>query len=517
MKKQKIAYYAYVLSLMILILGLSISKSFMSIGVIGLAVAWVINGDYKISLSRYWRRKDIFIFSFCYSIFILAAISSDNWTETFRLLKLRLPIFAIPFFINGIHKFDFKTTRFLLNYLLFSTFFTTFVGLGMFINDSNSFQENARGLSSFISSIRLSTLLVFCICLIGWMIHRKPKLLYFNRIFYILIACWFFAFILLMKSLNGLFILAFIAWATSIIFIFYFKTRSRKVIFFIVSIFCPVLVITLFVSEYIEFYNYEKVDFASLQQYTKEGNLYLHENNGDVENGHYVRIYISDVELEQEWTKKSDSTYQNKREILIRYMSSKGLRKDREGFAQLTDKDIKNVEKNVPNYRFANPLNIRGRIYETFWELEKYERTGDPNGKSLSTRLQLWKTCIKMIKENGITGYGEHNIKEILRVEYEKTAPPMDNPNRMRPHNQFLYILLIGGYISLIVFVFCIFQPFLSPNRMWYMTFVVLCIGFLAMLNDDTLNTQAGISQFSLLFTLFSANILTFNKNHRKL
>lgn len=483
----------------------------MSIGTIGLAVAWLVNGSYKRSLFRYWKRKDIFIFSFCYSIFLLAAITSKNWDETGRLLQLRLPIFAIPFFINGIYKLDYKTTRFLVNYLIFSTLLTTLIGLAFFIQDTNSFHENARELSNFISSIRLSTLLVFCIALIGWMYVIRPHLFYLHRFFYITIAIWFFIFILLMKSMNGVFILAFVGWATCILYIFRAPKSSNKVLFFSATIITPIVILSFFLSEYVNFYNYEKVDFNNLEKTTAHGNPYLHENNGDVENGHYVRIYISDIELSEEWEKRSSIPYFDRREIILRYMSSKGLRKDKDGFAQLTEKDIQHIENNIPNYRYANPLNFKARIYETIWELDKYERTGNPNGKSLSTRIQLWKSCLHLIKENGITGYGEDNLREILRIEYEKTAPPMDNPNRMRPHNQYLYILLMGGYLSLIVFVFCLFQPFLAPQRMRYMTFVILWIGLLAMLNDDTLNTQAGIAQYAALFTLFSANILTFD------
>src|SRR5690606_36328163 len=107
-------------------------------------------------------------------------------------------------------------------------------------------------------------------------------------------------------------------------------------------------------------------------------------------------------------------------------------------------------------------------------------------------------------------GYGEDNIKSILKEEYEKGAPPMDNPHRMRPHNQFIYVLLMGGIFSLVIFVFCIFQPLLYPQRLYYLVMMLLCITFIAMLNDDTLNTQAGVAQFATLFTLFSANILTF-------
>lgn len=517
MNRTAIAQYAYVISLMILILGLSISKSMMSIGTIGLVVAWVINGDYSMSLFRYWKRKDILIFSFSYSIFLLAALSSENWNETGRLLLLRLPIFAIPFFINGVKTFDYKTTKFLLNYIIFSCLLTTLIGLGVFIYQDNSFYENSRDLASFISNIRLSTLIVFCLLLMGWIRTQQPHLFYFKNIFYYIIAIWFIAFLVLMKSVNGIFILIFVTWLTFIVNVFKHPSISKKVLFFFISIILPVAAIYTILEEYIAFYNYEQVDFNHLETTTASGNLYLHANNGDVENGHYVRIYISDIELQEAWEKSSNKPYENYRELILRYMSSMGLRKDKEGFAHLSEKDIQNIENGIANQKYANPFNFRGRIYETIWELEKYKRTGDPNGKSFSTRLQLWKTCFRLIGANFLQGYGEDNIKTILKEEYEKSAPPMDNQHRMRPHNQFLYVFLMGGVFSFVIFVFCIFQPLLYPKRLYYLVLMLLWIMFIAMLNDDTLNTQAGIAQFATLFTLFSANIFTFEPKNNEL
>src|SRR5690606_15005503 len=191
---------------------------------------------------------------------------------------------------------------------------TTLVGLVLFIQDANTFHENARELSNFISSIRLSTLLVFCIALMGWMFLIRPHLLYFPRFVYVLIALWFFVFILLMKSMNGVFILAFVGWATCILYIFKAQKTSNKVLFFCVSIITPIIIVSLFISEYVHFYNYEKVDFNNLETTTVYGNPYLHENNGDVENGHYVRIYISDAELHKEWEKHSSIPYFDRRE-----------------------------------------------------------------------------------------------------------------------------------------------------------------------------------------------------------
>lgn len=488
----------------------------MSIGTIGLAVAWVINGDYSMSLFRYWKRKDILIFSFSYSIFLLAALSSENWNETGRLLLLRLPIFTIPFFINGIKAFDYKTTKFLLNFIIFSCLFTTLIGLGVFMYRDNSFYENSRDLASFISNIRLSTLIVFCLVLMGWIKTQKSHLFYFKDVFYYIIAIWFIAFLVLMKSVNGIFILIFVTWLTFIVNVFKHPSLSKKVLFFFISIIMPVIAIYTILDEYIAFYNYEQVDFNNLEASTANGNPYLHANNGDVENGYYVRIYISEIELQEMWEKSSEQPYENYREVLIRYMSSMGLRKDKEGFAKLTKKDIQNIENGVANQKYANPLDFRGRIYETIWELEKYKRTGDPNGKSLSTRLQLWKTCFRLIDGSFLKGYGEDNIKNILKEEYEKAAPPMDNPHRMRPHNQFIYVLLMGGIFSLVIFVFCVFQPLLYPQRLYYLVMMLLCITFIAMLNDDTLNTQAGVAQFATLFTLFSANIFTFEPKQNK-
>src|SRR5690554_8189860 len=93
-----------------------------------------------------------------------------------------------------------------------------------------------------------------------------------------------------------------------------------------------------------------------LPERTVYGHLYYHDTTAAwFENGHHVISYIAGDELRESWAKRSDvdfdTTFNEKyslESILIRYMASKGLKKDRDGMLLMTDHDIQNVEKGVP-------------------------------------------------------------------------------------------------------------------------------------------------------------------------
>ena len=67
---------------------------------------------------------------------------------------------------------------------------------------------------------------------------------------------------------------------------------------------------------------------------------------------------INDEELDREWNKKSkvyvdgpDKKGNNLRYTLLRYMASKGLRKDSAGIVSLSPQDIANIECGNTNYK----------------------------------------------------------------------------------------------------------------------------------------------------------------------
>jgi hypothetical protein len=77
------------------------------------------------------------------------------------------------------------------------------------------------------------------------------------------------------------------------------------------------------------------------------GNLYHHDfEQGLRENGHLVYVYVCEEELRQEWNKRSEIKYDDDLNgyilgsTLIRYLASKGYRKDSVGVSKLTSDDI---------------------------------------------------------------------------------------------------------------------------------------------------------------------------------
>src|SRR5690606_2303187 len=144
----------------------------------------------------------------------------------------------------------------------------------------------------------------------------------------------------------------------------------------------------------------------------------------------YVYDKFCTGELAREWEKRSQVSYfENGLRVhytLLRYMTSKNYPKDAEGMAMMSDEDIRNVERGIPNYVYTNLFGIQGRIYETLWELEIWWSSGDAQGKSLATRFELWKSAYKIVRENPLAGVGTGDV----RVAMQQAVYSDPNPIR---------------------------------------------------------------------------------------
>jgi O-antigen ligase len=76
--------------------------------------------------------------------------------------------------------------------------------------------------------------------------------------------------------------------------------------------------------------------------------------------------------------------------------------------------------------------------------------------------------------------------------------------NRLRSHNQFLSIGVAFGLFGLLVFIITLVIPFSIGWRENNLLFLVFYVGALvSFLNEDTLETQAGVTYFSFFLSLF--------------
>ncbi|MGQ0828694.1 MAG: O-antigen ligase family protein, partial [Bacteroidota bacterium] len=267
-----------------------------------------------------------------------------------------------------------------------------------------------------------------------------------------------------------------------------------------------------FVNSIMTEFSKKEIDLSKLDKHTSQGNLYEHDLKGKyTENGHYVWIYYCENELEQSWNQRSSIKFHNKdlkgnqlSFTLVRYLASKGLRKDADALRTLTDEEIKAIERGVVNVNYPDMSSLRGRLHEICWELELYKTSGDPNGHSLTQRFEYWKAALNIIKENTLIGVGTGDVQKAFDVYYEKTNSSLFKEWRLRAHNQYLSIAVAFGIIGLIWFLFSLIYPVIKQKMVFdylYITFFIIAL--VSFFTEDTLETQAGVTFYAFLNTFF--------------
>jgi hypothetical protein len=231
--------------------------------------------------------------------------------------------------------------------------------------------------------------------------------------------------------------------------------------------------------------------------------MYVHDTLSKArENGHFVNLFVSEVELRSEWPKYSsipfdslDKRGQHIDRTIIRYLTSKGLTKDSAGLSKLSAHDVSKIEKGIANhtYRFS----FLSRLHQLFWEYESYSITQNPSGHSATMRFEFWKTAILIIKDHPLTGVGTGDVPDAFTEKYEQTQSKLSEKWRLRAHNQFLTFAVAFGIIGLTLILLCMFYPLrYNENRSFlYLSFFI--IAAISMLTEDTIETQAGVTFFA--------------------
>jgi hypothetical protein len=189
---------------------------------------------------------------------------------------------------------------------------------------------------------------------------------------------------------------------------------------------------------------------------------------------------------------------------VVRYLTSRGWRKDADAVERLTPGEISAIEKGVANYLFMNRFSVRGRVYEFLWGFDNYRKTGDPSGSTLMQRFEYWKASAGIIRDYWLTGVGTGDMNLAFKAQYEKMDTKLPPDQRWRSHNQFLSIMVGFGVFGFIWFLFSLLYPPLILRQFDdYFFLVFLLISWLSMLTGDTIETQTGVSFFVVFYTLF--------------
>lgn len=483
-----------------------LSKFLMSISQLLLAFNWLLEGNVKNKFIAFYKNKTALVLSSVLLMHFIGTCYSDDYSYAFKDMRIKLPLFVLPLIISTSKPLTLKWFNIVLKLFVGAIIVGTCISMLILLDIYHRPMNDIRDVSIFISHIRFALLICVAvfICANFFIQEEQTK----HKLLWGTIILWLVVFLIIIESITGLFAL----FVASAVLLMRYVFKSKNIPLKISSIVFFILVVGA-IGYYINTIANEnkpkqKHDFKSLKTHTALGNLYEHDTLSQVmENGHLLWANYSIQELREAWNKRGkiniDSNDAKGNKIyftLFRFLTSKGLNKDATGVNQLNEDEIKAIENGVTNVNYPNLSSLRGRIYETLWEIDVYRKTGQASGHSLTQRFEYWKAAVAIIKENIFIGVGTGDLPKAFENQYIKSRSSLEEKSRLRSHNQYLSIAVGFGLIGLLWFIYSLIFPLLkSPNskNIIYLGFFVVAL--VSFFTEDTLETQAGVTFYAFL------------------
>lgn len=513
---------AFFLFLIISVSVFPFSEALVSIGLGLLLLQALVLQSWKHPTVK-WSYSKIVLFPV--SIFIVYLIGTLFTSDfSFALYELKKTVFwiVVPLAVFLSPRLSEKRTYLVFFIFILSVTVASFIFAGKLVLNSYFQIAEFRSLS-IISHIRFSFQVVLSIIIIAWSLINRDNIPFkINSNLFLGILVWLVFFLILLKSLLGL-----IAFIGVLLISILFAIAGAKSVKWKISL-SVLLVIAISIPSYFvgtvirDYYDFSEIEPENAELYTPSGNLYHHDfEQGLRENGHLVYVYVCEEELRQEWNKRSEIKYDDNLNgyflgsTLIRYLASKGYRKDSVGVSKLTPADIGLIKKGVTNYKFKNhTVSIYPRIYETIWELDYYRRTGDPNEKTLAQRIEFVKASFILIKEHPLFGIGTGNWVLKYNEVYDRMDTQLNKDKRGPSHNQYVNYLVKFGIFGFAWILFALLFPVFRLGHRTNMIFILFLVMYaFANLGDANMETHMGLSFFTFFYCFFLVNSTTQMKN----
>ncbi|MCF8372820.1 MAG: O-antigen ligase family protein [Bacteroidales bacterium] len=513
-------FNVYYLGLILLAVSLPLSVFTMSVSQFLLAINWIWEGDFKRKFHIIKERKAVLIFLLIFVVHLLGLIYT-SWPDGFlgpkynalKDLRIKLPMFILPIIIASSAGLTARQLKILLLFFIAAVTVNSFISTGVLLGVGNVPINDIRDISLFISHIRFALLINIAVFSLGYFLFSKnSSLIRIEKFIYSGLLVWLIFFLILLQSLTGLGLLIICSAVFLAVWIFRLKHLPLRLVIFSLLIAIPLVMASYLAITISGFRHFDKYEIENLDKYTAQGNPYLHNiNNLQVENGHWVGLYICEKELKEEWDKVSECKYggpdkkgQGIKYTIMRYLTSLNLRKDAEGVKKLSLEDVKAIEEGYANHILKNKLSLYGRFYESVWEIDLYLRGGNPSSHSIAQRIEYMKAGFRIIGQNPLIGVGTGDAQLEFNKQYELMQTKLAQQYRHRAHNQFVTFAITFGFLGLLIILYGMFAPIYYEGRgKDYFFLMFMIIAFVSMLNEDTLETQPGVSFFSFFYCLF--------------
>jgi len=496
----------YIASLCLIAIFLPSSRWLLTVSEIILAANWLAEGDFRSKFTRLRADRAAIALILIYLLNVLGLTwSSDPGYGLRHDLLHKLPTLFLPLIVATSALPDRKTTRQILWLFISSVFVVSLTG---FIRTQTDPLLSYREASPFIPGIYFGLMVIiaaFQLMMMAWEIRKKGILFAASLVGVV----WLIFFLFYLRALSGVAAFAVaMSWLTVTL-----ASRSRS---YLVKIAVPagfvalaLLVLWPMAGIYRRTHAENPVALRSLDSLSAAGTPYIHDTNNIIrENGNLVYVWIADGELREAWNASSSLDYdgsdlagQELRATLFRYMSSLGLRKDREDFIKLSARDIAAVESGITNHLNVDRPGFYIRAYEEMMSLYLYEKSSGQmtDWGSLTKRIDLWKASWEAFRERPFLGWGTGSILQAVEHGLQKNGSAQAGLN-MKPHSQYLFILLTLGtaglIITIILYAFFVIEKKAYKSLMFILFLIVFLVNFTG---NNSLESQPGQDLFVFL------------------
>lgn len=519
----KIHNTVYFIGLCLLAASMPLSKVGMSIAQMLLVLNWLFEWRMAKRFHEFFRNRTALILCSLYILHCIGLIYTSDFDYGLKDLRTKLPMLLLPLIIATSEPLDYKKFRTLIVVMSLGLFASSLHAFYLYITDN---YKNIRDICIFISHLRISMLICVSIFFLLRSIYFDKDLGKKLKVALAALVLWFFYFLFILESFTGPLLIIICASALIIIHI-----RRIKNAFLRISLVALIVIIPLCIAFYVfhmyqKYFTYTAKSYPvhitpsvkyfvfrgdTLELFTSGGHPYIQDTvSKDLENGFPVWRYFCNEEMHKEWNLRSGIDYngigQQRDSIkftLIRFLTSKGERKDSAAVAHLRDEEVKAIEQGIANADLMHMHSLQTRIYETLWEFKNYGETSDPNGHSIIMRLEYWRASWGIISRHPWIGVGTGDVNISFEKQYEDMRTKLVKRWQLKAHNQFLSFGVAFGITGMLWFIFVLFYPmFIRKYRcdFYYMIFFIIL--FCSLLTEDTLESQAGLTIYALLNTV---------------
>lgn len=517
--------FLYQFGIVIVAVSLPFSNFGMSVGSFWILGAWLIDHftSSRKNLRYRWakalRNPLFWLLLAVFLVHVLGLIHTSNWSYAMRDLRIKLPLLLFPVIFFTARPLEGNIFRRMWVFFVLACGIAAAHCLLIHFNVIDHEVSNIRDISIFISHIRFSMLLVFASAVLAVWLSRKKFIL----LSLVLLAVNL-SFLWVIESLTGVALLIFTLFLLAISEeIAVLGTTARRVLRVAVFLFFG-LSAGWVGWQANTYFSLPENHADNLEEVTPRGNAYEHHPDNTIrENGHFIWRYIAYGELREGWEQRSDLPFdsldarsQQLSGTLIRYLASKGLRKDLDGVRALTEEDVERIEQGIPTVLEFEHNGIQRRLDKLFFEIAHVSNGGNPGGNSVTQRLEFWKAARHCIGERPVFGHGTGDVQDCMSEAYEAIQTRLPEDYRLHPHNQYLSFWIAFGIGGVLLLLALLFLPLgvQVPERGFLFTLFVWMMA-LSFFTEDTLETQAGVTFFAFFASLFATQRLNFHSRVR--